>query len=402
MHCDQVRQSVLAGGLMPSDAFDAALRDWLAVDRHSTSDGEGFIRSLFKQQLITEIQAGGLLAGVSGPYRLGHYEVYGRITAGRLGTVFRARHPEFDQTVSLKVFPVDVASDRESAGRLTRELRIAVQVDHPNVIRTFQVGRAGETVFAAIEDLQGETLATRLKRESSTATPSLPLGEACRVIREAALGMSYLHGMGVILRDVQPANLWLSSGRQVKVMEFGAARDSLDFLDDADSVSPEGSDELRWNFDYVSPEQGDDHDQVDARSDIYSLGCVAFHCLTGRVVFNDKNPLRKMIRHARDQAPSVTEFNSSLPPEVARLVAKMLAKNPADRPVDVSLVAAALEQFCDVADVDEEINAWASVEVRPAFLDWVSSNSQFEQLEEIPQAEADPAMLDFLRSMTEG
>lgn len=399
MHCDQVRENVIDGRLMPVESFESARSDWLATG-HSLNDGDGLIRLLVKQQLLTEFQASGLRAGIPGPYRLGPYEVFDRVAAGRLGMVFRARHPEFDQAVALKVYPFDVCSDREKSSRLTRELRIAVQVDHPHVIRTFQVGRAGETVFAAIEDLRGETLATRLKREADTVTPSLPLGEACRLIREAALGMSYLHGMGVVLRDVQPANLWLSVNQQLKIMEFGAARDSLDFLDDADSVPTDETDELRWNFDYVSPEQGDDHEEVDGRSDIYSLGCIAFHCLTGRVVFADKNPLRKMIRHARDPAPLVREFNASLPDEVVNLISKMLAKAPADRPVEASLVAAALEPFCDVPDVDEEINAWANVEVRPTFLDWVSSANTFEQIEEIPQSETDPAMVEFLQSMT--
>ena len=182
MNCDQVRQRVIDGQLMPASVFEKAQSDWLATN-HSVSDGDGMIRLLVNQQLLTEFQAHGLLAGVPGPYKLGPYQVFDRIAAGRLGMVFRARHPEFDQAVSLKVFPFDVCSDREKAARLTRELRIAVQADHANVVKTFQVGRAGDAIFSAIEDLQGETLATRLKRDSTTPTPSLPLGEACRLIR---------------------------------------------------------------------------------------------------------------------------------------------------------------------------------------------------------------------------
>ena len=399
MNCDQVRKNVTDGRLMPVETFEAALSDWLATN-HSLDDGDGLIRLFVNQQLLTEFQASGLKAGVPGPYRLGPYEVFDRVAAGRLGMLFRARHPEFDQAVALKIYPFDVSADREKSAKLTRELRSAVQADHVNVLRTFQVGRAGDVVYSAIEDLRGETLATRLKRESTTPTPSLPLGEACRLIREAALGMSYLHGLGVVLRDVQPANLWLAANRQVKVMEFGAAHDSLDFLDDADSAATDQTDELRWNFDYVSPEQGDDHELVDGRSDIYSLGCVAFHCLTGRVVFTDKNPLRKMIRHARDLAPSARDFNASLPNDVVELVAKMLAKKPEDRPIEASLVAAALEPFCDEPDVDEEINAWAKVEVRPNFLDWVSSANTFQEIAEIPPSPTDPAIMEFLQSMT--
>ena len=399
MNCDQIRQSVIDGRLIPSDAFGKALSDWLATN-HTLSDGEGLVQLLVKQQLLTEFQASGLLAGIPGPYRLGPYEVFARVAAGRLGILFRARHPEFDQAVSLKIFPFDVSSDREQAARLTRELRIDVLADHSNVVRTFQVGRAGRIVYAALEDLQGETLATRLKREASTATPSLPLGEACRLIREAALGMSYLHEMGVVLRDVQPANLWLTSSGHLKIMEFGAAHDSLEFLDDADSVPAEQADELRWNFDYVSPEQGDEEQVNDVRSDVYSLGCVAFHCLAGRVVFADKNPLRKMIRHSRDPAPSAKEFNSSLPQPVVDLIAKMLSKNPADRPASAALVAETLESFCSAPDVNEEINALASVELRPSFLDWVGSMDAFEHVEAIPQSETDPAVVDFIHAMT--
>ena len=401
MNCDQVRQSVMDGRLMPAVAFGNSLSDWLATN-HSLGDGEGLVRLLVKQQLLTEFQASGLLAGIPGPYRLGPYEVFDRVAAGRLGMLFRARHLEFDQAVALKIFPFDVSSDREQAARLTRELRIDVLADHPNVLRTFQVGRAGRMVYAALEDLQGETLATRLKREASTATPSLPLGDACRLIREAALAMTYLHEMGVVLRDVQPANLWVTSSRHIKIMEFGSAHDSLEFLDDADSIPTDQADELRWNFDYVSPEQGeDDDDKVsDGRSDIYSLGCVAFHCLTGRVVFADKNPLRKMIRHARDPAPSAREFNSSLPQPVVELLGKMLAKKPDNRPATALLVADVLEPFCSASDVNEEINALSSVELRPSFLDWVSSLKVFEQIDEIPQTDTDPAVVDFIHSMT--
>lgn len=397
MHCDQVRKIVLEGQLMTSESFNQALADWLSTD-HALSDGDGFVRSLVQAGLLTDFQARGVQAGVPGPYKLGPYEVFDRIAAGRLGIVFRARHAEFDQPVALKIYPLSVTASRERAAELSRELRIAVLADHPHVIRTFQVARAGETVFSAIEDLQGETLATRLKREAATATPSLPIGEACRLIREAALGMQYLHDQGVILRDVQPANLWITSAGHLKIMEFGAAEDSLAFLDDADVVQHE-ADELHWNFDYVSPEQGEDEQQYDVRSDLYSLGCVLFHCLTGRVVFNDRNPLRKMIRHARDVAPSAKDINSSLPDEVVDLVARMLAKNPADRPANAAIVASVLEPYCEARDVDEEIDALTKVVIRPSFVEWVSSLDAFEGVEELPLAEADPAIVDFLQAM---
>jgi hypothetical protein len=96
----------------------------------------------------------------------------------------------------------------------------------------------------------------------------------------------------------------------------------------------------------------------------------------------------------------VREFNASLPDEITELVARMLAKKLTDRPANASLVASVLEPFCEARDVDEEIDSWANVVVQPGFMDWVSSLTSFEQVEELPQAETDPAIVDFLQAMT--
>ncbi len=399
MHLDQVRRLIVDGLLIPFEEVDQEVANWIAAG-NSATDGDGFVSTLVGQQRLTDFQAQAILAGIQGPYKLGPYHVFGKVAAGRLGTLFRAVHEEFQQPVSLKIYPLSISADRERAARRTRELRVAVQVEHPNVIRTYQVGRAGNVIYAALEDLEGETLAARLERESHTPTPALPTGEACRLMSEAAAGLGYLHQKDIILRDIQPANLWITSTGHLKIMEFGASRDALAFLDD-DVTHTDNLNDLLGNYDYVSPEQDADTHSADFRSDLYSMGCVLFHCLTGRVVFPDKSPVRKLIRHARDLPPSVQEFDSLIPDEVAALVAKLLAKNPEDRVANAGVIAAALEPFRDLKGFDEEIDRLVNTKMHPSFLEWVGTLNQFQEVDELHEVAGDPAVVEFLQAMTE-
>src|SRR5262245_48533800 len=144
MHLDQVRRLIVDSLLIPSEEVDQEVANWIAVG-NSATDGDGFVSTLIGQQRLNDFQAQAILAGLQGPYRLGPYQVFGKVAAGRLGTLFRAVHEEFQQPVSLKIYPLSISADCERAARRTRELRVAVQVEHPNVIRTYQVGRAGNT-----------------------------------------------------------------------------------------------------------------------------------------------------------------------------------------------------------------------------------------------------------------
>jgi serine/threonine protein kinase len=133
---------------------------------------------------------------------VGPYLLHDCLAIWRLGNVYRAVHEEFSQSVSLKVFPASLREDPQRELRLARETRIAVQVQHRNVLRTYQVGKVGDYVFLAFEDLQGETLQSRLEQESK-----LPLLESCRIARHVEEGLAYLHEQDIVHRDVQPKNI---------------------------------------------------------------------------------------------------------------------------------------------------------------------------------------------------
>lgn len=397
MNVAQVRQSLVAGHVLTADRASAEVAAW-EKNGGAADDAAGFARRLMDQGLITEFQGEALLAGVAGPFRLGPYRVYDRVMAGRLGNIFRAVHEEFNQPVALKVFP-DLDSNPEAATRLARETRVAVQVDHPNLVRTFQVGRAGKAVFLAIEDLRGETLAARLKREAP-----LRLVGALIIARDVARGLGHLHSLEIIHRDVQPANIWVTPDGRAKLMEFSAARDALSPLDVAASDGSGGkflSAELLGSYDYLSAEQGADEDNADARSDVYSLGCVLFHCLTGEVVFPDPNPVRKMLRHAFEAARLVSDVNPKVRSSVASVAATMLAKNPAERYQRAEDVAWALDLLIEAQIESQERKERASAEINPEFLAWASAHTAAESPEDIPPVMAEPELIGFLHRMSQ-
>ena len=311
MNVEQTLALIEEAEILTSEEVNSWREYWSEQDG-GEDDVAGLLAALLEQQIVTEFQAKAIRDGVPGPYKLGPYRIYDRVVAGRLGSVFRAVQEEFNQPVGLKVSASGIQDNPELATRLARETRIAVQVDHPNVVRTFQVGRVGDSVFLAIEDLNGCTLAEQLEADG----PLDPV-EACRLIREIALGLQHLHELEVVHRDIQPANIWLTNSGHAKLMEFGAARDALADVvdredDDAVTVTLMSAD-LLGNLDYTAAEQAANESSADARSDIYSLGCTLFEALTGQVVFPDVNAVRKMARHAKRIGPRSDRDQSRYP-----------------------------------------------------------------------------------------
>ncbi|MBT4864561.1 MAG: serine/threonine protein kinase [Planctomycetaceae bacterium] len=390
MNVSQICELAVAGGLLDEAGAEQQVAAWQS-QQGLPDDGNGFVDSLVSENIVSEFQADALKAGVGGPYKFGPYRVNDRLAGGRLGTIYRAVHDEFDQPVSLKVFPSSLKDDSDAVMRLARETRIAVQVNHPNIVRTFQVGKVGEIVFLAFEDLDGETLESALKRATK-----LPEDEACRLIRDAARALVHLHELDIVLRDIQPSNLWVTTGGHTKLMEFGAARDAMVALDDDDVEDDiRGTffrPELLAGYDYMSPEQGADEAGADARSDIYSLGCIFFEALTGEVVFPDVNPIRKALRHAREEPRLVSDIDSTIPHAVADIVNTMLAKEPSDRYQRAEDVVWALDGVISA----EEEHETATLEIDEGFLKWAGETSELPHDENVPTVVAEPDFIDFL------
>lgn len=365
MNLDALRNLIVGGQLLSAERLGEFVTSWQDGGR-SAEEGTEFVQWLVELRELTEFQGEALLAGFAGPYLLGPYRVTGHIAAGRLGDVYHAEQIEFNQPVSLKIFPSSLSKDPELTARLGREARVSLQVDSPYVVKTYQVGRVGQIPFIALESLQGETLQQRLEREGR-----LPYLEACQLIQQAATGLAYIHSQEIIHRDICPASLWVTTQGLVKIMEFGAARDALSYID---SVS--GEDDLTYNqtpdevlghYAYMSAQQAENPHAADVSSDLYSLGCTFYHLLTGQVPFDEKNPVRQMLRHASEPPRPLSDFDSSIPPIVQDVVSYLLAKRPEDRYGSAEELASVLATIIPLAAIPE------GPAVAPDFLEWVTS-----------------------------
>lgn len=371
----EIQQRILESGLLDETTLETEIADWFAAHADRTDDGQELLDRLVRAGHLSRFHADALADGHTGPFRLGAYEVHRILVASRSGAIYRARHVDFDQPVSLKVFSLPDEAGTAVVNRIGREMRVAVALDHPNVVRTFQAGKVGEIYYLALEDLAGETLAARLAREGK-----LPYARACEVVRDAARGLAHLHENDIEHRDIAPRSIWLGDDGSVKLMEFGAAHDALAFLDVDESVLIEepadhDADEPVNEYDYLPAEQVYDPRLADMRSDVYALGCTFYHCLTGAPPFHDRDPVRQILRHVFEAPAPVSRISPEIPPQLDETLAGMLAKRPADRFQSARDVVWALDQYLVEREPAEEIKV---VDVSPQYLAWAKQQHPAE------------------------
>jgi serine/threonine protein kinase len=318
--------------LLPADAIRNARARWLAQAGPSAAAVPLFVKWLATHRVITPYQADVLLRRREGPLTLGPYRILERISQGRMAGIYRASAPN-GQTVAVKVLPAAAAANPQVLGRFQREAHNTVKLRHPNCARAFEAGQDRGVHFIVMEHLEGETLADVLKRRGR-----LPANEAVRLLYQALQGLQHVHELGLIHRDLEPANLMLcrAGGPSpddstlpciVKLLDIGLGRALFDEVNPGLTVSGESL----GTPEYMSPEQSRDPSGVDIRTDIYSLGCVLYHCLVGDPPFTDKNPVRLLVKHATEKPAPLASFNVQVPPGLQKVLDQMLAKDPAFR-----------------------------------------------------------------------
>ncbi len=257
------------------------------------------------------------------------YEVLEEIGRGAMAVVYRARERQLNRDVAVKVLPFDLTGGSESVERFQREARTAAQLEHPHIVPIYRVGRSGKVIFFAMKLLSGESLSARLVRRGR-----LPVAEVCRVLSETARALGYAAASGIVHRDVKPDNIMLDGEGRCVVTDFGIARAKGDADLTADGISI-GTPR------YMSPEQARGK-HVDGRSDIYSLGVVGYHCLTGTVPFSGDDAVGILLDHVQSPVPRPT-LNSTKEHAVYSVIERMLAKDPGDRFQSTDDLLAALE-----------------------------------------------------------
>jgi serine/threonine protein kinase len=273
------------------------------------------------------------------------YRILGVIGQGGMGVVYRAEHRHMERLVALKVIRPGLLRNPAVVQRFNQEVRAAARLQHPNIVRALDAEQAGDLHFLVMEYVEGNTLAEVVRRRGP-----LPLAQACDYARQAALGLQEAHEGGLVHRDVNPQNLMLTDRGQVKILDFGLAR--LPRTTDAPPAAGAptgpltGAGAVMGTADYIAPEQAADSRAADIRADIYALGCTLFYLLTGRPPFPEGGVAEKLARHAATPLPPLGELCPEVPAALPAVVARMTAKDPADRYATPAGVAQALTPFC--------------------------------------------------------
>jgi len=254
------------------------------------------------------------------PKRLGKYELHGRIGSGGMGVVFKGFDPDLSRMVAIKVLQPHLAQSEVARRRFQREARAAAAISHENVLTIHSVEEQDQFPFLVMEFVSGTSL-----KEYISHRGSLPSLEIIRLSAQIASGLAAAHGQGVIHRDIKPGNVMLhDGGTRVRLMDFGLARVTHD---NSDLTS---HDQTVGTPAYMSPEQIHGG-SIDARSDLYSLGCVIYCMATGQSPFHGGSYAETVHRILDFSPPRLQQISPLIPPVVSDLVDHLLAKRPEDR-----------------------------------------------------------------------
>ena len=261
------------------------------------------------------------------------YELDRELGAGGAATVYLATDRKHHRRVALKVLRPDVAAAVGPA-RFLREIEIAASLVHPNILTLHDSGEADGLLFYVMPYVEGESLRERLRRDGTVS-----VDETARIVAEVADALHYAHGHGVVHRDIKPENILFESGHAV-VADFGIARAMTAGGDDTVTITGV----VVGTPAYMSPEQAVGDRELDARSDVYSLGCVAYEMLTGQRPFAAPTAQGVIARKLAGELPGVRTVAPRISPEVERVIAKVTARAPPDRYASVKEFSTELQQ----------------------------------------------------------
>src|SRR5215470_16108583 len=262
--------------------------------------------------------------------KLGPYEIQSPLGAGGMGEVYRARDTRLERDVAIKVLPADLSADPSLRQRLEREAKAVSKLSHPHICTLYDIGHQDGVDFLVMELLEGETLECRLLKGP------LPLEQTIRIATQLGEALAKAHKLGVVHRDVKPANVMLTK-TGAKLMDFGLAKASgvapltaalTEMTLDQAKLTEEGS--IVGTFQYTAPEQLEGK-EADARTDIFALGEVIYELATGRPAFNGKSRASLIASILTTEPPSITQSQPLAPLALARVVKKCLAKDPDER-----------------------------------------------------------------------
>jgi serine/threonine protein kinase len=281
--------------------------------------------------------------------RFDHYEILAPLGAGGMGEVYRARDTRLDREVAIKVLPADFTSDADRLKRFEQEARATSALNHPNILTVYDVGAHEGAPYIVAELLDGEDLRAQLQGGA------LPVPKAIEYAQQIAAGLTAAHERGIIHRDLKPENLFVTKDGRVKILDFGLAKLKPQRLaGDVDSKAPTlrpltGPETVLGTPSYMSPEQARGQ-ELDARTDLFSLGVVCYEMIAGRSPFGGVNALEVISEILKSEPRPLSSHGAEIPSELQRIVGKALHKNPDER------YQTARDLLNDLKDLKEELS----------------------------------------------
>jgi serine/threonine protein kinase len=286
---------------------------------------------LVRDAVLTHFQAEQFLLGKWRRFTIGKYKVLERVGAGGMGSVYLCEHKFMRRRVAVKVLPMAKAEDSSALERFYREARAVAALDHPNIVRAYDIDQDDKLHFLVMEYVDGTNLQEIVKRHGPMDSVRV-----AHYMRQSAAGLQHaFQTAGVVHRDIKPGNVLIDRNGVVKVLDMGLARF---FHDEEDVLTKKYDENVLGTADYLAPEQALDSHGVDIRADIYSLGATFYFCLTGNTPFTEGTVAQKLIWHQTRQPKRIQLIRPEVPDGLAAIVEKMMAKDPGQRyqtPADV-------------------------------------------------------------------
>ncbi|MCA9176253.1 MAG: serine/threonine protein kinase [Planctomycetales bacterium] len=318
---NQFLSLVEKSGLVEAEVLEQLQRE---LEERPVEGAAELADRLIEAKLITPWHAESLMRKKYKGFFLGKYKLLSHIGTGGMSSVYLAEHSISHQPRAIKVLPKSRVNDRSYLQRFHREARATARLDHPNVVRAYDVDHQGMQHYMVMEYVVGEDLLTIVNNQGP-----LDFEIAAEYVAQACAGLQHAHDANLIHRDVKPANLLLSKDQgTIKILDLGLA---LFSEDDNASLTIAHNENVLGTADYLAPEQAINSHGVDSRADIYGLGCTFYFLLTGRPPFHEGTLAQRIARHQSQEPEPISKLRPDVPPELERICAQMMRKRPEDR-----------------------------------------------------------------------
>jgi serine/threonine-protein kinase len=333
---------------------DGDLKDFLKSLRKITprpKTAEQLADKLVEAKHLNRWHADNILRGKYKGFTLGKYRLLGHLGTGGMSSVFLAEHPVMKRFVAIKVLPKKFVEDPNYLDRFKREARAVAALDHPNIVRAYDIDQDRDRHYIVMEHVDGRDL-QRIVKEDGPVKET----DAADFIAQAATGLQHAHDAGLIHRDVKPANCLLDRNGLVKLLDLGLAK----FSEDERSLSAIYEDTVVGTADYLAPEQAINSQNIDSRADIYGLGCTLYFMLVGKPPFPDGSIAERLLKHQTKEPASILDTRPATSPTLVDICRRMMIKEPADRIQTAAEAAAELNAWLETRKKRQQLPAGGS------------------------------------------